>query len=277
MPRSLTTPKQNAFNRALGDLVRKERARHGFNQAQLAPRLGISRSALANIEVGRQQITVSQLCRIAAALGIDPAHLIPQEPARALSSIDGIAFPPELPLHARQAIADTLGKPPHATPPQTAAPRRKGRLAVSIDRMAEGAGAALHFGSLGNVQAALCRTPERTAIVVNSEMPLPRQRLAIAHELAHLANHPDCGRHAVHADKRFPVAFRKPAALSPKAALDYEATCIAVRILLPEAAIRPHLPKSSDLEDDRPLEALARKFQVTTGTLMFRLRLPDLR
>ena len=141
--------------------------------------------------------------------------------------------------------------------------------------MLEDAGASLHFAPLGNIQAAFYRTPDRTAIIVNSQMPLARQRLAIAHELAHLHNHQECGLGAVHADKRFPVCFRDLAGLSRKEALDYEATRIAVKTLLPEAALKPHLPNSTDLEDDRPFEPLARKFQVTTGTFMFRLRLLD--
>ena len=117
MPRSRLPQESHTFNHALGDLVRKERKRQNFNQTQLAEQAGISRSALANIEVGRQQITVSQLCKFAHALGIDAAELIPQGPAETLSSLNGITFPPDLPLSPRRDIAEAVSKPPHKTPP----------------------------------------------------------------------------------------------------------------------------------------------------------------
>jgi transcriptional regulator with XRE-family HTH domain len=49
-----------------------------ITQDQLAERLGISRPSLANIESGRQKMSVDQLLTFSNILGIGPLELIPQ-------------------------------------------------------------------------------------------------------------------------------------------------------------------------------------------------------
>jgi DNA-binding XRE family transcriptional regulator len=75
-------PKQelmpNHFNEELGERIRS--AREGkMTQGILGSRVGLSRTAITNIECGRQRLLVEQLVDIADALGVSPALLLPTE------------------------------------------------------------------------------------------------------------------------------------------------------------------------------------------------------
>jgi transcriptional regulator with XRE-family HTH domain len=61
----------------IGDVIRRRRKRLSMTQQELAAQLGISRAALANIEVGRQRVFVHQLYSLAAALQLRPHELLP--------------------------------------------------------------------------------------------------------------------------------------------------------------------------------------------------------
>jgi transcriptional regulator with XRE-family HTH domain len=67
-------------NALVGAAIRAERDRLGITQDDLAQRLGMSRPSVANIEKGRQQISVSQLLSFSKALGVAAASLIPVDP-----------------------------------------------------------------------------------------------------------------------------------------------------------------------------------------------------
>jgi transcriptional regulator with XRE-family HTH domain len=65
----------------IGAVIKSRRKTLTMNQEYLANAVGISRGSLANIEVGRQNVLVHQVYRIAEALGISPFDLLPaQEP-----------------------------------------------------------------------------------------------------------------------------------------------------------------------------------------------------
>ena len=64
------------FNEELGRRIRA--AREGkLTQAELGASVGLSRTAITNIECGRQRLLVDQLVGIARAIGIAPADLLP--------------------------------------------------------------------------------------------------------------------------------------------------------------------------------------------------------
>jgi transcriptional regulator with XRE-family HTH domain len=48
-----------------------------MTQLSLGERVGLSRTAITNIECGRQRLLVDQLVHIAYALGVPPSALIP--------------------------------------------------------------------------------------------------------------------------------------------------------------------------------------------------------
>lgn len=60
---------------ALGARIRMIRDTLGVDQATIAKRTGISRPALANMEVGRQRIYLHHVEKIAEALGTHPKGL----------------------------------------------------------------------------------------------------------------------------------------------------------------------------------------------------------
>jgi transcriptional regulator with XRE-family HTH domain len=65
------------FYRELGSRIR--RARRGqLTQQELANRIGLSRAAVANIELGRQRVASHMLPRFAEALGLEPHDLLPE-------------------------------------------------------------------------------------------------------------------------------------------------------------------------------------------------------
>lgn len=60
----------------VGGNIRRERIERDMNQAELARRVGLSRTSVTNLELGRQSLLVHQLVNIANALGVEPASLI---------------------------------------------------------------------------------------------------------------------------------------------------------------------------------------------------------
>lgn len=65
------------FYERLGTQISAARAKLGITQAQLSSGIGLTRSSVANIEAGKQRISVEVLAKIAQALGLEPATLIP--------------------------------------------------------------------------------------------------------------------------------------------------------------------------------------------------------
>lgn len=72
---------------ALGQQIRALRRMRGVTQQALAQRVGLSRTSVTNIELGRQPVTVEMFYRITAALGFAcHVKLVPiqAEPVRTL-------------------------------------------------------------------------------------------------------------------------------------------------------------------------------------------------
>lgn len=66
------------FNQRLGARIRTFRKRQGLTLARLGkdPTLSLSGTSIANVEAGRQQITVYQMFCFAAALGTSVGELL---------------------------------------------------------------------------------------------------------------------------------------------------------------------------------------------------------
>ncbi|MBA3577470.1 MAG: helix-turn-helix transcriptional regulator [Sphingomonas sp.] len=62
---------------SLGERIRQERSARAMKQAELAARVGLSRTSITNVECGRQALSLHQLVEFAFALGVEPTDLMP--------------------------------------------------------------------------------------------------------------------------------------------------------------------------------------------------------
>lgn len=60
--------------------IRERREELGLTRVQVFTRLGISRMAWYNLEIGAHMPHIDKLCQIAYELGIPPRELFPEEP-----------------------------------------------------------------------------------------------------------------------------------------------------------------------------------------------------
>jgi transcriptional regulator with XRE-family HTH domain len=65
------------INKAFGNLLASLRKEAGLTQHELAEKVGISRSAIANIESGKQGVVLTTIFSLATALKKTPIELIP--------------------------------------------------------------------------------------------------------------------------------------------------------------------------------------------------------
>jgi transcriptional regulator with XRE-family HTH domain len=70
--------------RTVGKRVRAAREAAGLSQEQVAKRVGLARSSVANLEAGRQDMNITRITGILAALGMDLNALILPEDLPAL-------------------------------------------------------------------------------------------------------------------------------------------------------------------------------------------------
>lgn len=66
MPRTTTS---ELTAKAVGEEIRRARKELALTQLELARRLGASQSYVANVEAGRENLTIGKLAQIAGALG----------------------------------------------------------------------------------------------------------------------------------------------------------------------------------------------------------------
>ena len=77
MPNPHATTADDADLRlTFGGRVREHRVRRGLSQEHLADLAGLDRTYVSGVERGRRNLSLRNICRLAAALGIDPAVLV---------------------------------------------------------------------------------------------------------------------------------------------------------------------------------------------------------
>ena len=84
---------ERAFNAEIGRRVRVARARAKLTQELLARKAGLTRGSITNIESGAQAPPPYRLVRLASALQVEPADLLPglEEPGHASELPDYLA------------------------------------------------------------------------------------------------------------------------------------------------------------------------------------------
>ncbi len=69
--------------RLFGERVRELRGRLAISQEELAHRAQLDRTYVSSLERGHRNVALENICRLAAALEVDPGELITRLPAPA--------------------------------------------------------------------------------------------------------------------------------------------------------------------------------------------------
>ncbi|GAA3797007.1 helix-turn-helix domain-containing protein [Streptomyces phyllanthi] len=91
---------EKAFNAGIGRRVRDARLQVGLTQEHLARKTGLTRGSITNIESGAQAPPPYRLARIAAALSVEPADLLP--------SLEPQGHTSDLPADLADAVASVV-------------------------------------------------------------------------------------------------------------------------------------------------------------------------
>jgi Zn-dependent peptidase ImmA (M78 family) len=149
---------------------------------------------------------------------------------------------------------------------------------VPVDRIAKGLGAQLRFSPLDEKLSGMIYISDNTPIIgVNSLHHPNRQRFSIAHEIGHLVLHRHLISGKVHVDKEFKIQLtslnRDEISALGTEGIEVEANNFAANLLMPEAWLRQALAgKPFDIDNEGPLDELAKKFRVSRQALEYRIR-----
>ena len=145
---------------------------------------------------------------------------------------------------------------------------------VSVEKIASNLGALVRYCPFDEeLSGMLYIKGARPIIGVNSLHHPNRQRFTIAHEIGHLELHRHLIADHVHVDKRFPVLMRDANSASGTQRMEMEANRFAAELLMPLFLLLPMLKRNGiDIDDEKPLEELSRKFRVSKQALDYRIR-----
>ena len=140
---------------------------------------------------------------------------------------------------------------------------------VPIVRVARSLGIKVKRADLGDdCSAVLVRNGYRAVIGVNNEHGRNRSRFSIAHEIGHYDLHTG----DTYIDRGYQVHFRDLESGSGTKKEEMEANAFAAALLMPASLVRVAFKKQPfELTEDDVLTALAKKFQVSTQAMTFRL------
>jgi Zn-dependent peptidase ImmA (M78 family) len=143
-----------------------------------------------------------------------------------------------------------------------------------VEKIAKALQAQVRFSPFDNELSGMVYIKDGVPIIgVNSLHHPNRQRFTIAHELGHLELHRDMITSSVHVDKNFPGLMRDAKAATGTELIEIQANQFAAELLMPQTLIDQALAgKQFDIDDDGPLEELAKKFKVSKQALEYRIR-----
>ena len=145
---------------------------------------------------------------------------------------------------------------------------------VPVHKIATALGAKVRYRPFDDELSGMIYIKGSNPIIgVNSLHPPNRKRFTIAHEIAHLKLHSHLIADYVHIDKRFPVLMRDANSATGTQQMEMEANHFAAELLMPSFLLLPLLKSHTfDIDDEEPLEKLARKFRVSKQALAYRIR-----
>ena len=145
---------------------------------------------------------------------------------------------------------------------------------VPVQKIAKSLGARIRRSPLDEELSGMIYLKGRTPIIgVNALHHANRQRFTIAHEIAHLELHRESIVDQVHIDRKFPVLMRDAKSATGTECMEIEANRFAAELLMPTFLLSEMLKKKGfDIDDEKPLASLARKFRVSKQALEYRIR-----
>ena len=140
---------------------------------------------------------------------------------------------------------------------------------VPVEQVADCLGIKIESTDLGeDCSGVLVRNHNRAVIGVNWAQHSNRRRFSIAHEIGHFVLHED----DTYIDKGYRVNFRDLEAGSGTKKEEVEANAFAAALLMPDEWVRDAFKQQPfDLTEDDGLETLAKKFEVSTQAMTYRL------
>lgn len=269
---------------AIGARIRDAREKAGLSQHELAQRLGYASPAtVSNMEAGERRITVVDLSSVSEALGVPLDRFLP---VAAEASAGQMSLRAATDLHninpaTRRSVVDFLTFAERhgqqcAPLPSGLRRKRPGPAAETILQLAtiqeppvSPRDVARHWGvpvfdwSLGDeISGIFVCFGGRTAIGVNEEHPLVRQRFTVAHELGHFVY---ADRDAVVFDylgRERGFSFE----MSETADSETTANQFAADLLMPSGWVRDDFSKHGP-----DLTLLRRKYGVSEQAMWYRL------
>ena len=141
---------------------------------------------------------------------------------------------------------------------------------VPVEKIAKMLGARIQHANFNNeLSGILVRKGRDIVIGVASEQPKTRQRFTIAHEVGHLVLH---DIEEVHVDREFRVKLRSQVSSEAVDVDEIEANAFAAGLLMPEPLLRGDVRNFDiDFEDASQVNALAKRYNVSSQAMTFRL------
>jgi Zn-dependent peptidase ImmA (M78 family) len=143
-----------------------------------------------------------------------------------------------------------------------------------VEKIAKELGAQVRFAPFDDELSGMVHIKDGVPIIgVNSLHHPNRQRFTIAHELGHLEFDREMITSSIHVDKGFPGLMRDSKSATGTELIEIRANQFAAELLMPSTLINLALAgKQFDIEDDGPIEELAKKFRVSKQALEYRIR-----
>lgn len=144
-----------------------------------------------------------------------------------------------------------------------------------VEKIAKELGAQIRFAPFDEEISGMIHVKDGTIVIgVNALHHPNRQRFTIAHELGHLVLHKEKITSHVHIDKGFPAALmRDTRSATGTDTVEVQANQFASELLVPQALLDKELAGRAaiDMEDEKSLEDLSRKFKVSKQAIQYRI------
>lgn len=149
---------------------------------------------------------------------------------------------------------------------------------INVERVAKLLGAKVRYSPFDEELSGMIHIKDGMPIILVNSLHHPnRQRFTIAHEVGHLELHRDMITAEVHVDKNFAIEFRglrrdQQSGLGT-VEVEIQANRFGAALLMPAQILESELEgKQFDIDDEAPLERIARKFKVSKQALEYRIR-----